>query len=307
MGICLGSSSWGRRCLFCAAFPPTGSCWAGTQGWFLGRCLCQGDALRLVCPQRDLVPCCSRVGSHNTHLCFPRALPRCAASALCNLFLHTAIKACSWDQGGRVFPQLRVSPKLRLCLRCSCSQPGWCERGAVALRAGCDLCLSPGRAGGRLEGHCKSTAPSQEPPQGCSSPGTVSLWRMKSVCAITMSDFCFFYIYILFFLLETKHHLNHCRGFSLLSQLALPHKSPTQTSFRRRRQHKHTVPAKGRKLQGPRSQAAGCALRIPDLDIKTGILERSTPVSLLSHLVVTELHHKSLRFTLRHLQFLIAS
>ncbi|XP_059719294.1 membrane-associated phosphatidylinositol transfer protein 2 isoform X1 [Haemorhous mexicanus] len=68
---------------------------------------------------------------------------------------------------------------------------------------------------------------------------------------------------------KTKHHLNHCRGFSLLSQLALPHKSPTQSSFRRRRQHKHTVPAKGRKLQGPRSRAAGCALRIPDLDIKT--------------------------------------
>uniref|UniRef100_A0A8C0VUT3 Phosphatidylinositol transfer protein membrane associated 2 n=1 Tax=Cyanistes caeruleus TaxID=156563 RepID=A0A8C0VUT3_CYACU len=41
---------------------------------------------------------------------------------------------------------------------------------------------------------------------------------------------------------KTKHHLNHCRGFSLLSQLALPHKSPTQTSFRRRRQHKHEIP-----------------------------------------------------------------
>lgn len=130
--------------------------------------------------------------------------------------------------------------------------------------------------------------------QNRSSPGTMSLWRMKSVCAIIISDFCFFYI--LFFLLETKHHPNHCRGFSLLSQLALPHKSPTQTSFRRRRQHKHEIPAKGRKLKGPRSRAAGCALRIPDLDIKTGILKRSTPVSLLSHLVVTELHNKSLRF-----------
>ncbi|XP_064248163.1 membrane-associated phosphatidylinositol transfer protein 2 isoform X5 [Passer domesticus] len=96
---------------------------------------------------------------------------------------------------------------------------------------------------------------------------------------------------------KTKHHFYHCRGFSLLSQLALPHKSPTQTSFRRSRQHKHEMPAKGRKLKGPRSRAAGCALRIPDLDIKTGILERSTPVSLLSHLVVTELHNKSLRFT----------
>ncbi|XP_057241609.1 membrane-associated phosphatidylinositol transfer protein 2 isoform X2 [Malurus melanocephalus] len=68
---------------------------------------------------------------------------------------------------------------------------------------------------------------------------------------------------------KTKHHPNHCRGFSLLSQLALPHKSPTQSSFRRRRQHKHQIPAKGRKLKGPRSRAAGCALRIPDLDIKT--------------------------------------
>lgn len=95
---------------------------------------------------------------------------------------------------------------------------------------------------------------------------------------------------------KTKHHPNHCRGFSLLSQLALPHKSPTQTSFRRRRQHKHEIPAKARKLKGPRSRAAGCALRIPDLDIKTGILERSTPVGLLSHSIVTELHNKSLRF-----------
>uniref|UniRef100_A0A672U4N4 Phosphatidylinositol transfer protein membrane associated 2 n=1 Tax=Strigops habroptila TaxID=2489341 RepID=A0A672U4N4_STRHB len=35
---------------------------------------------------------------------------------------------------------------------------------------------------------------------------------------------------------KTKHHLNHCRGFSLLSQLALPHKSPTQTSSKKHRQ-----------------------------------------------------------------------
>uniref|UniRef100_A0A8C6K114 Uncharacterized protein n=1 Tax=Melopsittacus undulatus TaxID=13146 RepID=A0A8C6K114_MELUD len=34
---------------------------------------------------------------------------------------------------------------------------------------------------------------------------------------------------------KTKHHLNHCRGFSLLSQLALPHKSPTQTSSKKHR------------------------------------------------------------------------
>ncbi|KFW12159.1 Membrane-associated phosphatidylinositol transfer protein 2, partial [Eurypyga helias] len=68
---------------------------------------------------------------------------------------------------------------------------------------------------------------------------------------------------------KTKHHLNHCRGFSLLSQLALPHKSPTQTSSQRRRQHKHEIPLKGRKLKGPWSQAADSALRIPDLDIKT--------------------------------------
>ncbi|KFZ66066.1 Membrane-associated phosphatidylinositol transfer protein 2, partial [Podiceps cristatus] len=68
---------------------------------------------------------------------------------------------------------------------------------------------------------------------------------------------------------KTKHHLNHCRGFSLLSQLALPHKSPTQTSSKRRRQHKHEIPSKGRKLKGPWSQAADCVLQIPDLDIKT--------------------------------------
>ncbi|NXT25553.1 PITM2 protein, partial [Syrrhaptes paradoxus] len=68
---------------------------------------------------------------------------------------------------------------------------------------------------------------------------------------------------------KTKHHLNHCRGFSLLSQLALPHKSPTQTSSKSRRQHKHEIPAKGGKPKGPWSQAADRALRIPDLDIKT--------------------------------------
>lgn len=147
------------------------------------------------------------------------------------------------------------------------------------------------KVGGALQNHNSLPGTSL----GCSSPGTVSLWRMKSVCTIIISDFCSFFC-ILFFLLETKHHLNHCRGFSLLSQLALPHKSPTQTSFRRRRQHKHQIPAKGRKLKGPRSRAAGCALRIPDLDIKTGILERSTPVGLLSHLIVTELHNKPLRF-----------
>lgn len=158
---------------------------------------------------------------------------------------------------------------------------------------------------GELEEDWRDSAKPQ--PQGCSSPGTMSLWRMKSVCAIIMSDFCFF-LYILFFLLETKHHLNHCRGFSLLSQLALPHKSPTQTSFRRRRQHKHEIPAKGKKLQGPRSRAAGCALRIPDLDINKGILERSTPVSLLSHLF--DSHRTSQQISalsLRHLQLLIAS
>lgn len=150
------------------------------------------------------------------------------------------------------------------------------------------------KVGGALQNHSSLPGASL----GCSSPGTVSLWRMKSVCAIIMCDFCFFFFffYVLFFLLETKHHLNHCRGFSLLSQLALPHKSPTQTSFGRRRQHKHEIPAKGRKLKGPRSRAAGCALRIPDLDIKTGILKRSTPINLLSHLIVTEIHNKSLRF-----------
>ncbi|KAM6341090.1 membrane-associated phosphatidylinositol transfer protein 2 isoform 4-T10 [Alca torda] len=68
---------------------------------------------------------------------------------------------------------------------------------------------------------------------------------------------------------KTKHQVNHCRGFSLLSQLALPHKSPTQTSSKRLRQHKHEIPSKGRRLKGPWSQAADCALRIPDLDIKT--------------------------------------
>uniref|UniRef100_A0A8C9FKH7 Phosphatidylinositol transfer protein membrane associated 2 n=1 Tax=Pavo cristatus TaxID=9049 RepID=A0A8C9FKH7_PAVCR len=67
---------------------------------------------------------------------------------------------------------------------------------------------------------------------------------------------------------KTKHHLNHCRGFSLLSLLALPHKSPTQTSSKRHRQHKHEVPSKGRKPKGPSSQDADCALRIPDMDIK---------------------------------------
>uniref|UniRef100_G1MWP8 Phosphatidylinositol transfer protein membrane associated 2 n=1 Tax=Meleagris gallopavo TaxID=9103 RepID=G1MWP8_MELGA len=53
---------------------------------------------------------------------------------------------------------------------------------------------------------------------------------------------------------KTKHHLNHCRGFSLLSLLALPHKSPTQTSSKRHRQHKH--------------EDADYALRIPDMDIR---------------------------------------
>ncbi|XP_031448486.1 membrane-associated phosphatidylinositol transfer protein 2 isoform X2 [Phasianus colchicus] len=67
---------------------------------------------------------------------------------------------------------------------------------------------------------------------------------------------------------KTKHHLNHCRGFSLLSLLALPHKSPTQTSSKRHRQHKHEVPSKGRKPKGPSSQDADCALRIPDMDIR---------------------------------------
>lgn len=114
-------------------------------------------------------------------------------------------------------------------------------------------------------------------------------------CAVIISVIsAFFVCFFFFFLLETKHHLNYCRGFSLLAQLALPHKSPTQTSSKRRRQHKHEIPSKGRKLKGPWSPAAGCALRTPDLDVKTGILETSTPVNLLSRSIVTELHNKSM-------------
>lgn len=147
-------------------------------------------------------------------------------------------------------------------------------------------------------GHHKTAVPSQEPSPRCRFPCSVYFWRMKRVfhvacvCHNNKCDFCLF----LFFLLETKHHLNHCRGFSLLAQLALPHKSPTQTSSKRCRQHKHEIPSKGRKLKGPWSQAVGCALRTPDLDIETGILEASTPANLLSHSIVTELHDKSVHF-----------
>lgn len=109
-----------------------------------------------------------------------------------------------------------------------------------------------------------------------------------SMCAVLCDscfDFCLF-LY-LFYFLETKHHLNHCRGFSLLSLLALPHKSPTQTSSKRHRQHKHEVPSKGRKPKGPPSQDADYALRIPDMDIRKGILERAAPTNLLCHSVAT--------------------
>ncbi|XP_030438655.1 membrane-associated phosphatidylinositol transfer protein 2 isoform X6 [Gopherus evgoodei] len=72
-------------------------------------------------------------------------------------------------------------------------------------------------------------------------------------------------------LLENKNHLNHARGgFSFLSQLALPHKSPTQASPKRRRQRKHEIPQNhlGRRLEGPSSWDPDYILQIPDLDIK---------------------------------------
>ncbi|XP_019362697.1 PREDICTED: membrane-associated phosphatidylinositol transfer protein 2 isoform X3 [Gavialis gangeticus] len=68
---------------------------------------------------------------------------------------------------------------------------------------------------------------------------------------------------------KTKTHLNHCKGFSLLSLLALPHKSPTQTSSKRRRQLKPEMPQSplGRRFEGPSSQDPDCALQTPDLDL----------------------------------------
>ncbi|XP_038229048.1 membrane-associated phosphatidylinositol transfer protein 2 isoform X9 [Dermochelys coriacea] len=72
-------------------------------------------------------------------------------------------------------------------------------------------------------------------------------------------------------LLENKNHLNHARGgFSFLSQLALPHKSPTQASPKRHRQRKREIPQNhlGRRLEGPSSWDPDYILRIPDLDIK---------------------------------------
>nr|XP_032656427.1 membrane-associated phosphatidylinositol transfer protein 2 isoform X5 [Chelonoidis abingdonii] len=72
-------------------------------------------------------------------------------------------------------------------------------------------------------------------------------------------------------LLENKNHLNHARGgFSFLSQLALPHKSPTQASPKRRRQRKHEIPQHhlGRRLEEPSSWDPDYVLQIPDLDIK---------------------------------------
>uniref|UniRef100_A0A8B9C5D8 Phosphatidylinositol transfer protein membrane associated 2 n=1 Tax=Anser brachyrhynchus TaxID=132585 RepID=A0A8B9C5D8_9AVES len=82
------------------------------------------------------------------------------------------------------------------------------------------------------------------------------------VCAVRSMISVFCSLLYVFFFLETKHHLNHCRGFSLLSQLALPHKSPTQTSSKRPRQRKHEeVPSKGRKLKGPSSQDADFAAK----------------------------------------------
>ncbi|XP_074868872.1 membrane-associated phosphatidylinositol transfer protein 2 isoform X4 [Carettochelys insculpta] len=72
-------------------------------------------------------------------------------------------------------------------------------------------------------------------------------------------------------LLENQNHLNHARGgFSLLSQLALPHKSPTQASLKRCRQRKHDIAQNhlGRRLEGPSSWDPDRILQIPDLDIK---------------------------------------
>ncbi|KYO39637.1 hypothetical protein Y1Q_0018692 [Alligator mississippiensis] len=68
---------------------------------------------------------------------------------------------------------------------------------------------------------------------------------------------------------KTKTHLNHCKGFSLLSLLALPHKSPTQTSSKRHRQLKPEMPQSplGRRFEGPSSQDPDCALQTPDLDL----------------------------------------
>ncbi|XP_038229045.1 membrane-associated phosphatidylinositol transfer protein 2 isoform X2 [Dermochelys coriacea] len=70
---------------------------------------------------------------------------------------------------------------------------------------------------------------------------------------------------------KNKNHLNHARGgFSFLSQLALPHKSPTQASPKRHRQRKREIPQNhlGRRLEGPSSWDPDYILRIPDLDIK---------------------------------------
>ncbi|XP_019394411.1 PREDICTED: membrane-associated phosphatidylinositol transfer protein 2 isoform X5 [Crocodylus porosus] len=68
---------------------------------------------------------------------------------------------------------------------------------------------------------------------------------------------------------KTKTHLNHCKGFSLLSLLALPHKSPTQTSSKRHRQLKPEMPQSplGRRFEGPSSQDPDCALQTPDPDL----------------------------------------
>uniref|UniRef100_A0A8D0H343 Phosphatidylinositol transfer protein membrane associated 2 n=1 Tax=Sphenodon punctatus TaxID=8508 RepID=A0A8D0H343_SPHPU len=68
---------------------------------------------------------------------------------------------------------------------------------------------------------------------------------------------------------KNKNHLNHSRGFSLLSLLALPHKSPTQTSPKRRRPHKIEMSQNhlGRRLEGSSSQESDSILQIPDMDI----------------------------------------
>ncbi|XP_060106113.1 membrane-associated phosphatidylinositol transfer protein 2 isoform X2 [Heteronotia binoei] len=69
---------------------------------------------------------------------------------------------------------------------------------------------------------------------------------------------------------KNKSHLAHSRGFSLLAQLALPHKSPTQPSPKR---HRPSKPEQSqnpfrRKFGGSPHQEVDSIMHVPDLDIK---------------------------------------